>query len=162
GPHGPYYQSQKRERYQAAVQTLLERGLAYWDYATTEELQAERAATEAAKRPFLYSRKWMAETPPQRAKFEAEGRKGVVRLKMPREGACRFTDHIRGAMSVEWASEQDHVIQRADGSCLYNLANVVDDHDMRITHVIRAEEHLSNTPRQIFIAQGLGYELPEY
>jgi glutamyl-tRNA synthetase len=65
-------------------------------------------------------------------------------------------------MEIEWATEQDHVIQRADGSCLYNLANVVDDHDMRITHVIRAEEHLSNTARQIFIAQGLGYELPEY
>ncbi len=162
GPHGPYYQSQKLERYQAAVQTLLERDLAYWDYATPEELQAERAAAEKEKRSFLYSRRWMAETPAQRARFEAEGRKGVVRLKMPRAGACRFTDHIRGAMSVEWASEQDHVIQRADGSCLYNLANVVDDHDMRITHVIRAEEHLSNTARQIFIAQGLGYELPEY
>src|SRR5438128_2000119 len=102
GPHGPYYQSQKLERYQAAVQTLLERGLAYWDYATTEEVQAERAAAEKEKRSFLCSRRWMAETPAQRAKFEAEGRKGVVRLKMPREGACRFTDHIRGAMSVEW------------------------------------------------------------
>jgi glutamyl-tRNA synthetase len=162
GPQGPYYQSQKRERYQAAVQALLDKGLAYWDYATPEELQAERAAAEKEKRSFLYSRRWMTETSSQRAKFEAEGRKGVVRLKMPREGACRFSDHIRGEMSVEWASEQDHVIQRADGSCLYNLANVVDDYDMRITHVIRAEEHLSNTPRQIFIAQGLGYELPEY
>jgi glutamyl-tRNA synthetase len=65
-------------------------------------------------------------------------------------------------MEVEWAHEQDHVIQRADGTCLYHLASVVDDQDMRITHVIRAEEHLSNTPRQIFIARGLGYELPEY
>ncbi len=81
---------------------------------------------------------------------------------MPREGACEFNDHIRGAMKVSWTNEQDHVIQRADGSCLYNLASVVDDDDMRITHVIRAEEHLSNTPRQIFIAQGLGYPLPEY
>jgi glutamyl-tRNA synthetase len=104
----------------------------------------------------------MAATPAERARFEAEGRKGVVRLKMPREGVCRFHDHIRGDMEVAWASEQDHVIQRADGSCLYNLANVVDDHDMRITHVIRAEEHLSNTARQVFIAQGLGYESPEY
>jgi glutamyl-tRNA synthetase len=104
----------------------------------------------------------MAQTPQQRAKFEAQGRKGVVRLKMPREGVCRFHDHIRGDIVVEWAREQDHVIQRADGTCLYNLASVVDDHDMRITHVIRSEEHLSNTPRQIFIAQGLGYELPEY
>jgi glutamyl-tRNA synthetase len=162
GPHGPYYQSKKLDRYQAAVRTLVDKGLAYYDYATSAELQAEREAAETAKRPFLYSRKWMAQTPQDRVRFESEGRKGVVRLKMPRTGACRFTDHIRGAMSVAWAQEQDHVIQRADGSVLYNLANVVDDHDMRITHVIRAEEHLSNTPRQIFIAQGLGYELPEY
>ena len=65
-------------------------------------------------------------------------------------------------MEFEWDNEQDHVIQRADGSCLYHLASVVDDHDFRITHVIRAEEHLSNTPRQVFIAQGLGYALPVY
>jgi glutamyl-tRNA synthetase len=162
GPCGPYYQSLKLERYQAAVRELVEKGYAYWDYATDTETKAERAAAEAEKRPFRYSRRWMAETPAQRARFEAEGRKGVVRLKMAREGSCRFHDHIRGDMVVEWAQEQDHVIQRADGTVLYNLASVVDDFDMRITHVIRAEEHLSNTPRQIFIAQGLGYPLPEY
>jgi glutamyl-tRNA synthetase len=162
GPHGPYYQSQKLGHYQAAVRTLLEKGMAYSDYATSEELKVEKEAAEAAKLPNLYSRRWMAETPRQRARFEADGRKGVVRLKMPREGVCRFTDRIRGEMVIDWAREQDHVIQRADGTCLYNLASVVDDHDMRITHVIRSEEHLSNTPRQIFVAQGLGYELPEY
>src|SRR4051812_40942151 len=162
GPHGPYYQSQKLERYQAAVRELVERGHAYWDYATEEELKAERATAEAEKRPYLYSRRWMAETPAQRAKFEAEGRRGVVRLKMPREGACRYHDHIRGDMEVRWAGEQDSVVQRADGTVLYNLASVVDDFDMKISHVIRAEEHLSNTPRQIFAAQGLGYPLPEY
>jgi len=162
GPFGPYYQSQKLDRYQSAVRELLERGFAYWDYATEAETKAERAAAEAEKRPLVYSRRWMAETPAQREKFEAEGRKGVVRLKMPRKDACRFQDHIRGDMSVEWASEQDHVIQRTDGTVLYNLANVIDDYDMKITHVIRAEEHLSNTPRQIFIAQSLGYSLPEY
>jgi glutamyl-tRNA synthetase len=162
GPHGPYYQSEKLSHYQAAVKTLLDKGLAYHDYATPEELKAEREAAEKEKRPYLYSRRWMAETAADRARFESEGRKGVVRLKMPREGACRFRDHIRGDMSVQWTQEADHVIQRADGSCLYNLASVVDDHDMGITHVIRAEEHLSNTPRQVFIAQGLGYQLPEY
>jgi glutamyl-tRNA synthetase len=162
GPHGPYYQSQKLGRYQAAVHDLVDKGHAYWDYATENEVKTERSAAEAEKRPFLYSRRWMAETPSARAKFEAEGRKGVVRLKMPREDACRFTDLIRGSMEVGWASEQDHVIQRADGTVLYNLANVVDDFDMKITHIIRAEEHLSNTPRQIFIAQGLGYPLPAY
>jgi glutamyl-tRNA synthetase len=162
GPYGPYYQSQKLGRYHEAVRELIEKGLAYYDYATPEELQAERAAAEKEKRPFLYSRQWMAETAAERAKFEAQGRKGVVRLKIPRQGACRFHDHIRGDKAIDWVTEQDHVIQRADGTMLYNLANVVDDFDMKITHVIRAEEHLSNTPRQIFIAQGLGYPLPQY
>jgi glutamyl-tRNA synthetase len=104
----------------------------------------------------------MAETAGDRARFEAEGRKPVVRLKMPREGTLVIKDVIRGDVAVEWAREQDHVIQRADGSCLYHLANVVDDYDFKISHVIRAEEHLSNTPRQVFIAQSLGYELPIY
>ena len=137
-------------------------GAAYYDYATTEELQAEREAAEREKRVFLYSRRFMAETAADRARFEAEGRKPVVRLKMPREGTLVIKDVIRGNVAVDWAREQDHVIQRADGSFLYHLANVVDDHDFKITHVIRAEEHLSNTPRQIFIAQSLGYELPIY
>ncbi len=162
GPHAPYYQSQKLPRYQEAVRQLLERGLAYHDYATPEELKAEREAAEKEKRPFLYSRKWMAESAADRARLESAGRQGVVRLKMAREGTCRFVDHIRGEMAVAWTHEQDHVIQRADGTVLYNLANVIDDYDMGITHVIRAEEHLSNTARQIFIAQGLGYPLPEY
>lgn len=162
GPHGPYYQSQKLERYQGAVNELVAKGAAYWDYATTEELAAEREAAEKEKRSYVYSRKWMAQTPIDRARFQAEGRKGVVRLMMPREGACQFTDHIRGAMSVAWSSEQDHVIQRADGTVLYNLASVVDDFDMKISHVIRAEEHLSNTPRQIFALEALGYPRPEY
>jgi glutamyl-tRNA synthetase len=162
GPHGPYYQSQKQDRYRAAVDELVAKGLAYHDYATADETDAERKAAEAEKRPYVYSRKWMAQTPAERARFEAQGRRGVVRLMMPREGACEFHDHIRGDMRVEWAREQDHVIQRADGTCLYNLASVVDDHDMQITHVIRAEEHLSNTPRQIFVARGLGFALPEY
>ncbi len=162
GDFGPYYQSQRLERYQAAVQVLLEKKLAYTDYATPEELQAERQAAQAKKLTFIYSRNWMAESPAQRAKFEAEGRKGVVRLKMPREGVCRFHDLIRGEVGVEWSHEQDHVVQRADGSCLYHLASVVDDHDMAISHVIRASEHLSNTPRQIFIAEGLGHSLPEF
>ncbi|MGE0608013.1 MAG: glutamate--tRNA ligase [Pirellulales bacterium] len=162
GPYGPYYQSQRLERYQQEAQRLLELGHAYRDFATTEELAAEREAAQAEKRPFLYSRKWMAETAADAARFEAEGRAGVVRLKMPREGTLVIKDHIRGDVEFDWAREQDHVVQRADGTCLYHLASVVDDHDFQISHVIRAEEHLSNTPRQIFIAQSLGYPLPEY
>jgi glutamyl-tRNA synthetase len=162
GPYGPYYQSEKLPRYREAVRSLLETGHAYWDYSTEDEMKAERAAAEQDKKHFQYSRRWMAETEAERARFAGEGRKGVVRLKIPREGKCVFDDKVRGRVEVEWAQESDHVIERADGSALYNLANVVDDFDMKITHVIRGSEHLSNTPRQIFIAQGLGYPLPEY
>jgi glutamyl-tRNA synthetase len=162
GPYEPYYQSQRLPRYQEVVRTLLDRGFAYWDYANEEEWKAEKQSAEQAKRQFQYSRRWMAETPSDRARFEAEGRSAVVRLKMPREGKCVFNDHIRGRVEVDWVQEADHVIQRADGSALYNLASVVDDYDMKITHVIRAAEHLSNTPRQIFMVQSLGYPQPEY
>ncbi|MFO7902368.1 MAG: glutamate--tRNA ligase [Planctomycetota bacterium] len=162
GSRGPYFQSQRGDRHRAAVRALLESGTAYRDYARSEELQAQRAAAEADKRPFTYDRTWMAETDDQAARFEAEGRRAVVRLKMPREGSCRFHDLVRGDVEFQWGQEQDHVIQRADGSCLYHLASTVDDHDLQITHVIRAVEHLSNTPRQIFIARSLGYELPRY
>jgi glutamyl-tRNA synthetase len=81
---------------------------------------------------------------------------------MPREGQFVLHDLVRGDVRVDWASEQDHVIQRADGTCLYHLATVVDDHEMRISHVIRAEEHLSNTPRQVFMFERLGYDLPQF
>ncbi|MGI9516521.1 MAG: glutamate--tRNA ligase, partial [Pirellulaceae bacterium] len=162
GQYAPYFQSQRLDKYQTAVQQLLDSGAAYRDFATPEETVAEREAAEKEKRDFIYSRKWMAETDEQTAAFEADGRKSVVRLKMPREGKCEFTDLIRGDISFDWAREQDHVIQRNDGTCLYHLASVVDDHDFRITHVVRAIEHLSNTPRQIFIAQSLGYPLPQY
>lgn len=162
GPHAPYFQSARLARYQAAVAELLRRGAAYRDYATTEELAAEREAAEKEKRLFLYSRRWMAETDEDAARFESQGRKAVVRLKMPREGQCQFRDLIRGDVSFEWAAEQDHVVQRADGTCLYHLASAIDDYDFRISHVIRAVEHLSNTPRQIFIMQSLEYPLPEF
>jgi glutamyl-tRNA synthetase len=162
GPHAPYYQSQRLPRYQAAVEKLLAAGVAYRDYATTEELQTERETAQREKRPFLYSRRFMAETPAQQKEFEGQGRQPVVRLKMPREGTLHLHDHIRGDVDFEWAREQDHVVQRTDGTCLYHLASVVDDFDFEISHVIRAEEHLSNTPRQVFIAQSLGYPLPEY
>src|SRR3954453_17286707 len=162
GEFGPYFQSQRLERYQAAVAKLLELGAAYRDYAKPDELQAERDAAQAAGRPFVYSRKWRAESASDGQRFESEGRQAVVRLLMPREGQFVLNDLVRGEVRVEWASEQDHVIQRADGTCLYHLATVVDDHDMQISHVIRAEEHLSNTARQVFMFEKLGYELPQF
>lgn len=162
GPYAPYFQSKRSDSYQKAVLELLDRGLAYRDFAQPEEIQLEREAAEKEKREFVYSRKWMAVDDETAARFTAEGRVAVVRLKMPREGKCRFHDLVRGDVEFDWAKEQDHVIQRADGTCLYHLATVVDDHAFQISHVIRAIEHLSNTPRQIFIAEGLGYDAPKF
>src|SRR5213595_3242492 len=96
GPCGSYFQSQRLDRYQAAAKTLLEKGLAYRDFATPEELKAEREAAEKEKKAFLYSRRWMAQTDADAERFKAEGRSQVVRLKIPREGKCVFTDAIRG------------------------------------------------------------------
>jgi len=157
-----YYQSKRTYKYADAVEKLIESGHAYWDYATPDEIQAEREVAQAAKQTFVYSRSWMATTLEQAKHFESEGRTSTVRLKMPREGKCVINDLVRGTVEFNWADEQDHIIVRSNGDYTYHLASVVDDHDLGITHVIRAEEHLSNTPRQIFIAQALGYELPEY
>ncbi len=162
GPHAPYFQSQRQSQYQAAVEKLLASGAAYKDYARAEELAEQRQAAEKAGHAFVYDRRWMATDEKSAASFEAEGRTAVVRLKMPREGKCIFQDVIRGQVEFDWSEEQDHVVQRPDGTCLYHLASVVDDYDFKITHVVRAVEHLSNTPRQIFIAQSLGYPLPVY
>lgn len=162
GPHAPYFQSQRADRHKAAAEKLLATGHAYRDFARPEELDEERKAAQAAGKPFLYSRRFAAFDAETARRFEAEGRASVVRLTMPREGALVIDDAVRGRVEFAWEREQDHVIQRADGSCLYHLASVVDDHDLEITHVIRAEEHLSNTPRQAFIALSLGYPLPAY
>jgi glutamyl-tRNA synthetase len=162
GPHAPYFQSQRGPRYAAAVEQLLASGAAYHDYATAEEMDAERKAAEKDKRQFQYSRRFMGTTAEQRAAFEAEGRKSVVRLKMPREGRLVLHDLVRGDVTFEWAQEADHVVRRADGSFIYHLASVVDERDFQISHVIRAEEHLSNTPRQVFITEALGYPLPQF
>lgn len=162
GPHGPYYQSQRIELHKAAVAKLLASGHAYRDYARPEELQAEREAAEKRGERFFYDRRWMAADDAAAAAYEAEGRQATIRLKMPREGECVIDDLVRGRVTVAWETEQDHVIARTDGSPLYHLASVIDDHEFGITHVVRAEEHLPNTPRQIFILESLGYPRPQY
>jgi glutamyl-tRNA synthetase len=162
GPHAPYFQSERQPLHQRAVESLIERGYAYRDYSTSEEIQAERAEAGTDGRQYVPSRRWTANSDDDRARFEADGRSAVVRLAMPRDGVCRFRDAVRGEVEFEWAREADHVIQRADGSCLYHLASVVDDAEMAITHVVRAEEHLSNTPRQIRIFEGLEADPPTF
>jgi glutamyl-tRNA synthetase len=162
GDCGPYFQSQRGELYREAVEKLLAGGGAYRDFATTEEIAAEREAAEKSGETFRYSRRWRAETEADAQRFAAQGRQSVVRLAMPASGEVVVDDLVRGPVRFEWSREQDHVIERADGSPIYHLASVVDDYHMQISHVIRAEEHLSNTPRQIFIAQQLGYPLPQF
>ncbi len=162
GPYAPYYQSQRAASHQAAAARLVELGHAYRDYSRPEELQQLREQADRDKVQFVYDRRWMAADDAEAAAFESEGRSATVRLKMPRSGDCVIQDIVRGEVKVQWASEPDHVIQRTDGSCLYHLASVVDDHELNITHVVRAEEHLPNTPRQIFILESLGYPRPIY
>lgn len=167
GPHAPYFQSQRGDKYRAAAEQLLASGHAYRDYADPAEIVKLREAAEKAKQNFVYPRDWaehkdLPENAARIAEAKIAKRQAVVRLYMPREGVLVIDDLIRGQVEFQWNNESDHVIQRADGTCLYHLASVVDDYDMQISHVIRAEEHLSNTPRQIFIAQSLGYELPRY
>ena len=162
GPFAPYFQSQRLEHYRAAVEKLLASGHAYYDFAKPEEIESQKEQAKKEGKAFIYDRAFMADTPEKRAAFEAEGRPFAVRLKMPRVGQCQFLDLVRGDCSFEWSDEQDHVVQRSDGTCLYHLASVVDDYDFQITHVVRAVEHLPNTARQIFIAESLGYALPIY
>ena len=162
GPHDPYFQSKRTESHRAAAMQLLASGHAYRDYATPDDLKALRDDAERAGERFFYDRRYMAETDDQAATYEAQGRAATIRLKMPRQGDCVIQDLVRGEVRVPWENEQDHVILRADGSPIYHLASAVDDHELGVTHVVRAEEHLSNTPRQIFILQSLGYDLPAF
>lgn len=162
GPFAPYFQSQRSHLHRQACEKLVANGYAYRDYATRAEIEAEEAEARREKRPWRYSRRWMAESDAQAARFEAEGRQAAIRLKMPTEGVCRFHDLVRGETEFPWTSQQDVIVQTSDGRCLYNLATVVDDADLEISHVIRAEEHLSNTPRQIFMFEGLGVKTPQF
>ncbi|MFM8892663.1 MAG: glutamate--tRNA ligase, partial [Planctomycetia bacterium] len=109
GPHAPYFQSQRADRHRAAVARLLAAGHAYRDFATAAELDTERQAAQAAGRPFIYSRRFAALTEAEAARFAAEGRASLVRLKMPREGALVIDDAVRGRVEFAWEREQDHV-----------------------------------------------------
>lgn len=162
GPHEPYFQSKRTESHQAAAMQLVASGHAYRDYASAEDLKSLRDEAEKSGERFFYDRRFMAADDAAAAKYEADGRAATIRLKMPREGECVIEDLVRGEVRVPWDNEQDHVILRADGSPIYHLASAVDDHELGITHIIRAEEHLSNTPRQVFILQSLGHELPKF
>ena len=160
GPNGPYYQSQRTAKYQAAVQQLIESGHVYRDYSTEPERAAEKAAAERAKRAYRFRR--LAVSPEQLARFESEGRPYALRFQVPLGRTLVVHDLIKGDVTFSTDEIGDFVVVRPDGSPLYNLASVVDDRAMGITHVVRAEEHLSNTFPQLLLFEALGSALPAF
>jgi glutamyl-tRNA synthetase len=162
GPYGPYRQSDRFEIYQAEARHLVESGQAYWCYCTPEELAQQRE--EARKRGEVprYDRRCCTLTAAQRQAKEAAGIRPALRVRVPRTGTTVVHDLIRGEVSFDNATLDDFIILKSNGGPTYNFACVVDDAAMRISHVIRAEEHLSNTPKQIVLYRLLGYQLPAF
>jgi glutamyl-tRNA synthetase len=161
GEHGPYFQSQRGPSYTAAARRLLESGHAYPDYLSKEELDAERKEAERAKRPYVH-RGRHRDMPAAECVRLFEQKPAPLRFKVPLGRTVAIDDLIRG--HVEWQTDVlgDFVILRADGRPLYNFATVVDDAAMAITHVVRAAEHLSNTPFQVLVYEALGAATPQF
>ena len=161
GPHAPYRQSLRMDRYAREAARLLETGAAYRCWCSPEELEAVRRRQEAAKEPPRYNRRCLNLTDAERAAFEAEGRSSVIRFKVEPE-VIVFDDLVRGDVEFDNGLLGDFVIVRTDGVPLYHFAVVVDDEEMEITHVIRGEDHLSNTPKHIALIRALGYHEPRF
>ncbi|MBD2728698.1 glutamate--tRNA ligase [Nostoc sp. FACHB-892] len=164
---GPFFQSQRLDLYKEAVQKLLDQGLAYRCYTTSEELETLREAQKARGEAPRYDNRHRNLTPEQRAAFEAEGRSSVIRFKIEDGREIVWNDLVRGKMS--WRGSDlggDMVIARASeegsGQPLYNFVVVVDDIDMQITHVIRGEDHIANTAKQILLYEAMGAKIPEF
>jgi len=153
GPVGPYRQSERLDIYKDHAARLITAGKAYRCYCTAEELDAERKQAQAEKRPYKYSRRCLINPPEGRSEF-------TVRFKVP-GGEVKFTDMIRGEMSFDSGLIGDFIIVKSDTYPTYNYASPVDDATMNITHVIRGEEHLSNTPYQLMVIDALGYARPQ-
>ncbi len=164
---GPFFQSKRLDLYKQGVQTLLDQGLAYRCYTTTEELEALREAQKARNEAPRYDNRHRNLTPEQEAAFQAEGRSFVIRFKIDDAREIVWNDLVRGKML--WRGSDlggDMVIARATedgiGQPLYNFAVVIDDMDMQITHVIRGEDHIANTAKQILLYEALGAKTPEF
>jgi glutamyl-tRNA synthetase len=157
GPHRPYFQSERKDRYRAAVETLISAGKAYRCYCTKEELDAQRAALKDKdpKAQFVYPGTC-------RNRDDRPDLPHVVRFKSPAQGATTFNDLVFKEISTPNSQQQDFVIVRPNGLPLYNLAAVVDDYEMGITLVARGRDHIGNTPQQVLLYEALGYPLPEF
>jgi len=162
GPHAPYFQSQRFDLYQQTAERLLAAGQAFKDYDPPDVVRADREAAEQEKRTYVNIRRSLDLTDRQREQYAAEQRPYVVRFLVPRDRTVTINDAVRGRVQWDGALIPDPVILRADGSPLYNFATVVDDAAMQISHVIRAEEHLSNTPVQFLMHEALGHEPPTF
>ncbi|HWL09346.1 MAG TPA: glutamate--tRNA ligase [Planctomicrobium sp.] len=162
GPHGPYFQSQRLALYQKRCDELLAAGKAYKDFDPPELSQADRQAAEQEKRTYLNIRRSLDLTESQRADLEAQGTPFVIRYFVDRTRKVSIDDHIRGHVEWDCSLITDPVIMRGNGMPLYNFASVVDDLDLQITHIIRAEEHLTNTAVQALLFEAIGGPMPEF
>jgi len=162
GEYGPYRQTERLDIYNKFVNELLERNLAYKCYMTEEELEAEREEQRANGQVPKYSGAHRDLTSEQIAAFEAEGRKPSIRLRVPENKTYTFQDMVRGEITFESSDFGDWVIVKKNGIPTYNFAVAIDDHFMEISHVLRGEEHISNTPKQMMVYDCFGWEAPTY
>ncbi len=162
GKFGPYFQSQRLELYHELAERLIEQGDAYYCYCSPQRLEEMRAEQVGRKQPPGYDRHCRNLSREEQSRKEAEGVTPVVRFKTPLEGQTKFNDLIWGEVVFENNTIDDFVLLKSDGYPTYHLANVVDDHLMEISHVLRAEEWLSSTPRHLFLYQALGFEPPQF
>ena len=158
---GPFYQMQHMDRYREVVARMLAEGTAYHCYSSPQEVEAMRELARTLGRKPRYDGTWRPEPGKTLPPIPGE-RKPVVRFRSPREGATSWTDLVKGQISFDNSELDDLVIARPDGTPTYNFCVVVDDWDMRITHVLRGDDHVNNTPRQITILKALGAPVPEY
>ncbi len=158
---GPYYQMQRMDRYKVVLAQMIEQGLAYPCYMSSEELDALRERQMAAKQKPQYDGTWRPE-PGKALPLAPEGVQPVIRFRNPQGGAVAWDDKVKGRIEISNDELDDLVIARPDGTPTYNFCVVVDDIDMKITHVIRGDDHVNNTPRQINILRALGAEPPVY
>ncbi len=159
---GPFRQSQRLDRYREAAQKLLAQSRAYPCFCTPEELKARRATAEAEKRPWMYDRVCRRLSETQREEKTRAGLPSALRFRVPESGKTCFDDLVQGRIEVENASLDDFVLLRADGRPTYHLSVVTDDADMKITHVIRGADHISNTFKQQLAYEALGFETPKF
>ena len=162
GPYGPYRQSERSQIYRDHAEILLENGTAYRCFCTPEELEASRKQQMAAKLPPRYAGTCRNLSPDAINTNLSESKEYVVRMKVPLEGSTTFRDELRGDITFEHTNVDDQVLMKSDGFPTYHLANVVDDHLMLITDVIRAEEWISSTPKHVLLYQAFGWPAPRF